>query len=166
MLSPRDEQKLDTARIQDALDHCARGQAVLLRADGKKNVFLSGPLNLRSGITLVVDKNTALVASRDPRLYDLSSGSCGLVSQHGHGCKPFITADNVENSGIMGEGSIDGRGGNTLLGQNVTWWDLAHEAKVKDEQQSVFPLISILRAQNFTMYLITLRNSPSGASRL
>ncbi len=39
----------------------------------------------------------------------------------------------------MGEGSIDARGGATLLGQNVTWWDLAHEAKVKDQQQSVLP---------------------------
>ena len=42
-----DEQKLSTARIQDAMDHCARGQAVVLRAHGKKNVFLTGPLTLR-----------------------------------------------------------------------------------------------------------------------
>ena len=47
---------------------------VVLRAHGKKNVFLTGPLTLRTGVTLVVDKNTALVASRDPRLYDLSPG--------------------------------------------------------------------------------------------
>ena len=36
----------------------------------------------------------------------------------------------------MGEGTIDGRGGATLLGQNVTWWDLAQEAKVKNLNQS------------------------------
>src|SRR5580698_9825071 len=53
-----DEQKLSTARIQDAMDHCAQGQAVVLRAHGKKNVFLTGPLTLREGVTLVVDKNT------------------------------------------------------------------------------------------------------------
>jgi polygalacturonase len=43
----------------------------------------------------------------------------------------------AKDSGIMGEGSIDGRGGAKLLGQDVTWWDLAHEAKVTDKQQSV-----------------------------
>jgi polygalacturonase len=69
-------------------------------------------------------------------------------------------ADGAENSGIMGEGSIDGRGGATLLGQKDSWWDLAHEAKVKDESQSVFPLIVLRRVKNFTMYKITLRNSP------
>src|ERR1017187_5425631 len=45
-----DEQKLSTARIQDAMDHCAQGQAVVLRAHGKKNVFLTGPLTLRPGV--------------------------------------------------------------------------------------------------------------------
>ena len=83
VIAPADEQMLSTARIQDALDHCAparqESKSVILRAHGKKNVFLTGPLTLRAGVTLVVDKNTALVASRDPRVYDLSPGSCGIV---------------------------------------------------------------------------------------
>ena len=60
----------------------------------------------------------------------------------------------------MGEGSIDARGGAKLLGQDVTWWDLAHEAKVKDLQQSVPAMIVLRHADGFTMYKITLRNSP------
>ena len=60
----------------------------------------------------------------------------------------------------MGEGSIDARGGATLLGQDVTWWDLAHEAKVKDQQQSVPAMIALRHVDNFTLYKITLRNSP------
>ena len=155
-----DEQRPDTARIQEAMDACTPGKAVVLRASGRKSVFLTGPLNLRSGVTLVVAAHTALAASRDPRLYDLSPDSCGVVSERGHGCKPLITAENVDNSGIMGEGSIDGRGGDTPLGQNVTWWQLAHQAKVMDKSQSVFTLITLNHDQNFTMYKITLRNSP------
>ncbi len=161
VIADADERKLDTVRLQQAIDHCAAGKAVVLRAHGEKNVFLTGPLNLRTGVTLVVDRNTALVASRDPRLYDLAPGSCGLVSDRGHGCRPLITADGAENSGIMGDGSIDGRGGANLLGQDVTWWDLAHQAKVVDKSQSVFSLISVRHADNFTMYRITLRNSPN-----
>ncbi len=155
-----DEQKLSTARIQDALDHCASGQAVVLRAHGKRNVFLTGPLNLRPGVTLVIGRNTALIASRDPRLYDLVPGGCGIVSERGHGCKPLITGDGATNAGIMGEGSIDARGGATLLGKVVTWWDLAHQAKVTDQQQSVPSMIALRHADNFILYKITLRNSP------
>jgi polygalacturonase len=155
-----DEQSLDTSRIQDAIDNCTPGKAVFLDKSGAKNVFLIGPIHLRSNVTLVVAANTALVASRNPRVFDITPGSCGILSTHGHGCKPLITAANVENSGIMGAGSIDGRGGATLLGQKVTWWQLAHAAKVEDESQSVFPLIIVAHARNFTMYNITLRNSP------
>jgi polygalacturonase len=160
-IADKDEQRLDTDRIQHAIDNCAAGKAVVLRARGKKNVFLTGPIELRPGVTLVVDANTALVASRDPRIYDLEPGSCGIVSDRGHGCKPLIRGDGAHDGGIMGEGSIDGRGGAKLLGQDVTWWDLAHEAKVTDRQQSVPMLIVLRHADRFNMYKITLRNSPN-----
>src|SRR6516162_988926 len=68
VIAEADERKLDTARIQDAMDHCSAGKAVVLRADGKKSVFLAGPLGLRSGVTLVIERGTVLAASRDPRL--------------------------------------------------------------------------------------------------
>src|SRR5690348_568537 len=70
------ERQPDTARIQQAMDHCAPGQAVELRADGDRKVFLSGPLTLRSGVTLLIDADTVLAASADPRLYDITPGSC------------------------------------------------------------------------------------------
>jgi polygalacturonase len=161
VIADKDERSLDTGRIQNAIDTCTAGKSVVLRAAGMKNVFLTGPLSLRSGVTLVVDVNTALVASRDPRLYDLAPGSCGIMSERGHGCKPLIAGNGAQDSGIMGEGSIDGRGGAKLLGQDVSWWDLAHEAKVTDRQQSVPTLISMRHADGFTLYKITLRNSPN-----
>jgi polygalacturonase len=161
VMSPGDERKLDTERIQHAMDNCAAGKAVVLRAKGQKNVFLTGPLQLHSGVTLVVEANTSLVASRDPRVYDLAPGSCGVVAERGHGCKPLIAGIGAVDSGIMGDGSIDGRGGAKLLGQDVTWWDLAHQAKILDRQQSVPQLISLRHADRFTLYKITLRNSPN-----
>ncbi|HEU5351516.1 MAG TPA: pectinesterase family protein [Terracidiphilus sp.] len=160
VIAPADERRLDTGRIQRALDTCSPGKAVVLRADGRNNVFLTGPLTLRSNVTLIVDANTALVASRDPRVFDITTGSCGIVAHRGHGCRGLIVGNGIENAGIMGAGSIDGRGGATLLGQNVSWWDLAHQAKITDEQQSVLWLILLRRVRNFTLYNITLRNSP------
>src|SRR5665213_2226944 len=44
MLSPADESKLDTERIQNALDTCKPGMAVELKPSSGNNAFLSGPL--------------------------------------------------------------------------------------------------------------------------
>ncbi|MGO9317079.1 MAG: pectinesterase family protein [Terracidiphilus sp.] len=176
VIAPGDEQKLDTDRIQHAIDNCAAGKAgvptdrsssvgwgkaVVLSSQGSKYVFLTGPLALRPGVTLVVNAHTSLVASRDPRLYDLAPGSCGIISERGHGCKPLILGDGAKDGGIMGEGSIDGRGGAKLLGQDVSWWDLAHQAKILDKSQSVPVMIVLRHADNFNLYKITLRNSPN-----
>lgn len=160
VLSDADERRLDTQRIQQAIDDCGAGRAVVLRAQGEDTVFLTGPLTLKSGVTLVVDANTVLASSRDPRVFDLTPGSCGVVSENGHGCKGMITAAHTSGSGIMGDGSIDGRGGAKLLGQNVTWWDLAHGAKIEDKSQSVPWMLMVRDSRNFTLYRITLRNSP------
>ncbi len=155
--STMNENRPDTARIQEALDHCAAGHAVEL----KPGTFLSGPLSLRQGVTLVVDSGAVLIASRNPRDYDLQPGSCGIVNKEGHGCKALIGADHVSGAGVMGEGIIDGRGGATLTGQKVSWWDLAQEAKVKNENQNCPRLMQINNSDDFTLYRITLKNSPN-----
>lgn len=160
-LSIADEYRPDTIRLQSAIDRCPAGKAVELRADGSKNIFLSGPFHLKAGVTMLIDANTALFASRDPRDYDLTPGSCGILTEKGHGCKPLISVEDAPNGGIMGKGSIDGRGGAEMLGQKITWWDLAHQAKVLDKQQNCMRLLNVNRSDNFTLYKITLRNSPN-----
>ncbi len=152
-----DENQPDTARIQEALDHCAKGQAVEL----KGSVFLAGPLQLRAGVTLLVDAGATLYASRNPRDYDVSPGSCGTVDKKGHGCKALITGDHVAGAAVMGEGVIDGRGGAAIAGQKVSWWDLAQEAKVKSLNQNVPRILVLNHCDDFTLYKITLHNSPN-----
>jgi len=161
-LAPADEQKLDTARIQKAIDKCGKGRAVLLHVDETNNAFLSGPLELRPEVTLIVGVGVALFASRDPALFAVSPGSCGIVS-HGpgpRGCKPLISVDHAPDSAIMGDGVIDGRGGEKMLGSDYSWWDLAEQARPGGGQQ-VPRLIVANDSDNFTLYRITLKNSPN-----
>jgi polygalacturonase len=188
-----DEQKLDTARIQKAIDKCGKGRAVLLHVNETNNAFLSGPLELRPDVTLIVGLGVTLFASRDPALFAVSPGSCGIVS-HGpgpspqrprlfeppvvggpgpppqrqgpvvggpgpRGCKPLISVDHAPDSAIMGDGVIDGRGGEKMLGSEYSWWDLAEQARAGGSQQ-VPGLIAADSSDNFTLYRITLRNSP------
>ena len=156
-----DETKLDTARIQKALDGCGAGKAVVLeRASGRLDAFLSGPLELRRGVALVVSGGAYLFASRNPRDYDLAPGVCGTIDKSGHGCRPLINGLNVEGAAVMGDGAIDGRGGETLLGQSVSWWNLSDEARAGGSQ-NVPRLLVLKGCDNFTMYRITLLNSPN-----
>ena len=160
---PEDETKLDTVRIQAALDHCAAGQAVVLQpAAYRTDAFLSGPLHLRKGVTLVVDRGAYLFGSRNPRDYDVKPGVCGAITPEGgsRGCVGLINGDDVADAGIMGDGVIDGRGGEAILGQSITWWNLADKARAGGTQQNP-RLIVLNRCDNFTLYRITLMNSPN-----
>jgi polygalacturonase len=160
-IAPEDETKLDTARIQAALDACSPGHAVVLkRASARTDAFLSGPLQLRRGVALVLDRGAFLYASRNPRDYDRTPGVCGTIAEDGHGCKALINADDVADSGVMGDGVIDGRGGETILGKNLSWWNLADEAR-KGGSQNNPRLLVLNHCDNFVLYRTTLMNSPN-----
>jgi polygalacturonase len=160
-IAEADEAKPDTARIQQAIDGCPAGQAVALKPEGEFHAFLAGPLELRDGVTLLVERGATLFGSRNPRDYDLTAGSCGVVNKTGHGCKPLIAAPNVKNAAVMGDGTIDGRGWAKLTGQKDSWWDLAQQAKVANANQNCPRIIVATHADDFTLYRITLKNSPN-----
>jgi polygalacturonase len=156
-----DEKKLDTERIQKAIDHCGKGKAVVLAASSAHNAFLSGPLELKTGVTLVVGKDVTLYASRDAALYATGPNTCGLVTEKNlHGCRPLIGVDHADNAAVMGPGTIDGRGGESLLGAPYSWWDLAEKARAGGAQQN-FRLVVVDHSDNFTLYNITFKNSPN-----
>lgn len=191
-LRPEDEGKLDTMRIQKAIDGCKPGEAVELSAGKRKDYkleemvigpmnyvpgsFLTGPLELRDGVTLLIDKGVTLYASRDPKVYesDPESARCGTsmprpkdlptFSMSGArpkgGCRPLITV-NAKNAAIMGDGVIDGRGYATLLGKDYSWWQLARKAQPNDDLYWSVKLIVASHADNFILYKIRLHNSPN-----
>jgi polygalacturonase len=183
-LRDEDENKLDTDRIQKALDSCGTGMAVELASAGGRNAFLTGPLELRSGVTLLVDKGVTLFASRDPKVYEVKLPDakpddpvkCGTsVPRPGQfgseqtiaasaglrrgGCRPLISITNVTNAAIMGEGTIDGRGYAKLLGHDYSWWEMARKAEPKDDIYFSTRLIVASHADGLVMYKITLHNS-------
>jgi polygalacturonase len=160
-LAAEDEKKPDTARLQQALDACPAGKAVELKPDGAMAAFLIGPVQLRAGVTLLVAKGAVVFGSRDPRDYDTAPGACGIVNERGHGCKAMISGDNVAGAAVMGDGVIDGRGWAPLLGDKVSWWDLAQQAKVQNNNQNCPRILVLQRCNNFTLYRITLKNSPN-----
>jgi polygalacturonase len=64
----------------------------------------------------------------------------------------------------MGYGTIDGRGHLPMLtGANAgtSWWDLARAAQTSGGSQNNPRLLQITRTNGFTLYKITLKNSPN-----
>jgi len=164
-IASKDELWVDTDRLQSAINHCRRGQAVELIRDGHANAFLSGTLRLRGGVTLLLDKGVTLYGSRNPRDYDIHRGSCGTLDNSSRqGCHALIEADHARGSAVMGEGVIDGRGGERLLvdgvEQKASWWDLATEAHAWGHPH-LPQLIAASHTGDFTVYEVTLRNSAS-----
>lgn len=162
-LAPADENAPDTKSIQDALDGCAQGHSVRLIGENGTNAFLTGPLVMPDGITLWVDRGVTLYGSRNPRDYDVRPGTptCGTEAlDDSSGCKPLINVYKVSNVGLMGEGTIDGRGGEPMLGSTKTWWDVAQDAKVKKSKHSNPRIIDVKGAKKFTMYKLSILNSP------
>jgi len=183
ILPPEYEKTTDTVRIQKALDECTRGHAVELALGAvtpaagapapTPNAFLSGSLELRDGVTLLVDKGVTLYASRDPKDFDpdpsgdgpLLCGTTAAVSTsfdstkntmpQGRPCKPLISIVNV----IMGDGVIDDRGGAVIVGHDYTWWQMARAAEPKQLRYFSQRMIVARNADGFVLYRITLHNS-------
>jgi polygalacturonase len=158
----------DTSRIQAALNSCSgSGRAVVLAPGGSNNAFLSGPLTLPASVTLLIDDGATLYASRNPANYQVSGqATCGTVASSGNGCAPFINVTG-SNAAIMGtrgagggQGAINGRGDQAILGTSGTWWDLAQAAKTAGQKQNNPRLIEARRVNNLVVYDVDLVNAP------
>ena len=135
-------QKSDTLRIQEALNRCGPGKSVILKADGGSQSFRSAPLILPRGVTLFVDQSVTLLASKNPRDYDLTPNSCDAAAVgKAPNCKPFLFSYQAAYSGVAGGGTIDGQGGGWK--GNPTAPDL----------------VSSYESQGFRIEGVTLRNT-------
>lgn len=160
-LAESDESKSDTERIQKALDTCGPGKAVELKGGGDNDAFLSGPLELREKVTLLIDQGVTLYASRNPKNFDTVPGGCGTSGPESRPCKPLIGVHNVSDAAVMGDGVIDGRGGAVVMGKAYTWWQQSRAAEPTNARYSAPRLIVADHADGLILYRIHLHNSPN-----
>src|SRR6185312_1555010 len=99
----------DTKAIQAAIDDCANAGGGTVKLSG--GTFLSGPIVLKSNITLDVGEGTTLLGSPDHADYPRK------IEFRGPGYQSLVSATNAENVAITGGGVIDGNG--------ASWWTLA-----------------------------------------
>ena len=99
--------------IQKAIDLCSKkgGGRVIVPAGQK---FLTGAIQLKSGVNLFIDEGAVLEFAFLPALYPIVE-----TSWEGLECfnlSPCVYAFKAKNIGVTGKGTIDGGG------SNETWW--------------------------------------------
>jgi polygalacturonase len=132
---------------------------VKLTSSGTNNAFVAAHLALDS-VKLWIDGDTTLYASRNAELYQ-KTGSCGLPGINDSGaCNDFITASGT-SPGIVGDGVIDGQGGEPLVGHDYSWWQLSAALREIDGSIGNPTLINTAAdTTGFLLYRITLHDSP------
>ena len=94
----------DAPALQRAIDVCsAEGGGRVVLSHGK--TFLSGPLQLKSGVELYLDAGAVLLANPDERIYRLSA----FGSNRGEGML-WLWAKDAHDIRVCGRGTIDGNG--------------------------------------------------------
>jgi len=136
----------DTSAIQKAIDSCeGKGGGTVRLSAG---TYLSAPIELKSNITLQLDKGATLLGSPDHNDYPAKTEFRVPDVQ------PLVGAQNASNIAIVGEGTIDGNGS--------SWWEEVR--KVRDHgvlgNHPRPKLIIFDHCRNVRMEGVTVQNSP------
>lgn len=143
-----DGQTKDTIALQKAIDSCAgKGGGTVMLSHG---TFLSGPLVLKSRITLNIGSGATLLGSPDHADYPQ------ITELRAPGTQSLLTAHDASQITITGGGTIDGQG--------QSWWA---EARSKKDHgvvgTEVFRprLIVLSNSKHIRIENVTVQNSPS-----
>jgi polygalacturonase len=136
----------DTAAIQKAIDACAAkgGGTVQLTA----GTYVSAPIVLKSNITLQLLKGATLLGSPDHSDYPEKT------EFRMPGLQSLVSATNVENVSITGEGTIDGNG--------ESWWQMARSVRDAGVMGNPHPrprLVVFDHCKHMRIQGVTLQNS-------
>ena len=113
-------------------------------------------------VILWIDTGVTLFASRNPDLYQ-KTGNCGVARRQRLGRLHRVPQASRGNSpGIVGEGTIDGQGGEPLVGNDYSWWQMSYALREIDGSIGNPTLINLTKTgtKGFLLYRITLHNSP------
>lgn len=127
-----DGKTLNTQSLQSAIDALhAKGGGQLYFPAGR---YLTGSLQLKSNVTLYLEKEAMLLGSTSPYDYPGFSTEKELKVNNDHFDQALIYAEEAENIGITGEGCIDGQGRELAL----TIDSLHHTGELVDKHYNTY----------------------------
>lgn len=107
-----DGRTVNTAAIQKAIDKAAlQGGTVVVPA----GTFMTGTIQLKSNVTLHLNKNAVLYGVATPAAYPAMPIKYPLLTNSGQSGHALIYASGAENITLSGEGTINGNGGDKVF---------------------------------------------------
>src|SRR5262245_44762281 len=156
-----DGHTLNTTAIMRAIEECSKqggGEVIVPPGD-----FLTGPIELKSSVALVIEKGATLRASDTFADYGtpLQPSEDPLTDEFRPMVKPVIGAEGATNIAIRGEGVIDG------MGQK--WWERVFALKAAGASSGKGGVppgarprqILLLDCQKVQIAGVTLKDSPN-----
>ncbi len=150
---------LDTNFIQACINACPKNGRVYF----PKGQYYTGPIFLKSDITIEFNENARLIGDIDRNHYPILPGMTlltdesdeyNLGSWEGNPLDCFasiITGINVSNVNLIGKGIIDGNAGNS------DWWVDVRTKRIAWRPRGVF----LNNCENITFQGLTVTNTPS-----
>ena len=158
--------KMNTTAIQKAIDACnkAGGGRVVLEG----GVYLSGPIQLKSGVNLHIDGTARLLASPNIEDFPDWENPKHIISENlprGNRNACFIFADEAERISITGRGVIDGNGTYHIRKSdrktfNGTW----KYERIYPNDKSLPRVVFFAGCSDVLIEDVTMTNQPSGWS--
>ena len=149
----------DTGMIQAAICACPEGGRVLI----PEGVFRTGPLFLKSHMTLEIVRGAELALITDRRAFPVLPGETPARNEDGEillglfegnridGYAAALNGIDLTDTAVIGEGVVDGRA------QEGDWW--IEPKKIRGAARG--NLLYLQRCRRFTVQGVTFRNSPS-----
>ncbi len=115
----------NTTAIQSAINGCATagGGLVRLRVVRGKGTYLTSPITLTSHVGLQLDAGVTLLGTNDHSKYHIA-----FIKYPYHAAEALVSAVDAVDTGIVGQGTIDGQGGVTAADGGPSWWNLTQPA--------------------------------------
>ena len=160
-----DGQKNNTEAIQKAIDACHKvggGRVVL-----QEGVYMTGPIELKSGVNLYIDVTARLLASPNIEDYPEWPNIKHVISenlQRGNRNTCLILADEAERIAITGRGVIDGNGTYYVRKEkrdNAHGWQYV---RIYPNEQSIPRLVFLTGCKDVLLEDVTMLNQPSNWS--
>lgn len=143
-----DGKTLDTKALQRAIDACPTDGIV----EVPKGTYLTGPLFLKSNMTLYLDKGATLLGSQNRADYPVIQSRWEGTNMKSYAS--LITAIRAHNVVIAGDGTLNGNADANI------WWDKA-EKEPKNGGPARPRTVEIIRSTNVVLQGLTIENSPA-----
>lgn len=144
-----DGKTLNTECLQGIIDKlyaCGGGQVYF-----PAGCYLTGSLQLKSGVTLYLEQDAVLLGSASPYDYPHFESQSDLKVNDDHFNQALIYANGAERIGIKGDGTIDGQGRELAL----TIDSLHHTGELIDPHYNMYRKRPNTRPKLFYMYQCT-----------